>query len=130
MAERPRVVRTRPTTGRRGRAIRRFRVDVIDGPSAGASWALPAERCAIGSHPSNDLVIDDSTVSRFHCELAIAGEAVHVRDLDSRNATFVGRLCINDGAVPGGTVLSLGNSDVKIEVDDAPTERALLLRTS
>src|SRR5262245_30646921 len=97
MAERPRVVRTRPTTGRRGRPIRRFRVAVVDGPSAGASWAsgeseAPGSliRCAIGSHPSNDLVIDDSTVSRFHCELTIAGEAVHIRDLDSRNATFLG----------------------------------------
>jgi pSer/pThr/pTyr-binding forkhead associated (FHA) protein len=39
--------------------------------------------CAIGSHASNDLRIDDDTVSRLHCELAIAGSAVCARDLGS-----------------------------------------------
>src|SRR5215831_162602 len=48
---------------------RRFHVVVTAGPAAGTIWRGPAERCAIGSHPSNDLVLDDATVSRFHCEL-------------------------------------------------------------
>jgi len=130
MTERPRVVMTRPKAGRRGRAIRRFRVEVSAGPSAGTSWAKPAERCAIGSHPSNDLAIDDPTVSRFHCELSIAGETVHVRDLGSRNGTFVGALAIADAKVPGGTVLAIGDSEVRISVDDDRSELASSERTS
>src|SRR6266481_4907706 len=83
--------RTRPIDDRRrGRAIRRFRAVVTTGPAAGATWNKPAERCAIGSHPSNDLVLDDQTVSRFHCELTIVGGAVRVRDLGSRNKTITG----------------------------------------
>jgi len=120
MAERPPVVMTRPTGGRKGRAIRRFRVTV----SGGETWAQPAERCAIGSHPSNDLVLDDGTVSRFHCELAVAGSAVRVRDLGSRNGTFADTIQIADAMVPGGTVLRLGNSEVRIDVDADHAELA------
>jgi len=122
MAERPRLVSTRPLSSHHGRAIRRFRVDVIGGPRAGASWMQPAERCAIGSHASNDLVIEDTTVSRFHCELAISGNAVRMRDLDSRNGTYAGGIRITDALVPGGTVLALGNSTIRISVDDSLME--------
>jgi transcriptional regulator with GAF, ATPase, and Fis domain len=107
---------TRPTSKATGRAIRRFRVTVTGGPASGASWQAPAERCAIGSHPSNDLVIDDATVSRFHCELAIVGGAVRVRDLGSRNRTLAGRIAISDATVDGGTTLTLGNSEIAIQV--------------
>ena len=119
MAKRPPP--TRPTR-KFGRAIRRFRVEVTAGPGAGARWQAPVERCAIGSHPANDLVIDDDTVSRFHCELAIAGGAVRVRDLGSRNRTVAGGISIADATVDGGTVLALGDSEVTIHVDDNHAE--------
>jgi len=108
---------TRPTPGERGRAIHRFRVT-----AAGKTWSEPQERCSIGSHPSNDLVIDDPTVSRFHCELTIAGSRVRIRDLNSRNGTSIGELGVTDGLVPGGTTLVLGNSTVRVDVDDGVAE--------
>src|SRR5258705_7297931 len=117
--------RTKPVDERRrGRAIRRFRAAVMAGPAAGTIWSNPAERCAIGSHPSNDLVIDDGTVSRFHCELTIAGGAVRVRDLGSRNGTQAHGMKIADATVEGGTTLVLGGSAVKIQVDIDETELA------
>ncbi|HEY0987467.1 MAG TPA: sigma 54-interacting transcriptional regulator, partial [Kofleriaceae bacterium] len=117
----PPVITTRPT-GHQPRAIRRFRVTVTSGPAAGASWNGPGERCAIGSHAGNDLVIDDTTVSRFHCELAVAGDGVRVRDLGSRNRTLAGGIALADAIVCGGTVLALGNSDVRVDVDPERTE--------
>jgi len=122
-------VMTRPTD-RPGRAIRRFRVTVTTGSAAGKTWSEVAERCAIGSHPSNDLVIDDPTVSRFHCELAIAGSAVRVRDLGSRNGTRVSEIALADATVGGGTVLVLGNSAVRIDVDPEQAELAASARSS
>ena len=111
---------TRPAHGGRGRAIRRFRVEV----RGGAVWDGRKERCAIGSHPSNDLVIDEDTVSRFHCELAIAGGYVRVRDLGSRNGTTCGGVRIVDGSVGGGAILRLGHAEIAILVDDEVTELA------
>jgi two-component system response regulator GlrR len=105
-----------------GRAIRRFRVSVTAGPVTGKAWNELAERCAIGSHPSNDLVIDDGTVSRFHCELAVAGSAVRVRDLGSRNGTLAGDVVVADALVGDGTVLALGNSDVRIDMQSEHTQ--------
>jgi transcriptional regulator with GAF, ATPase, and Fis domain len=124
MSGRTPPVMTRPSAQRIGRAVRRFQVTVTEGPSAGSTWAQAAERCAIGSHPSNDLVIEDSTVSRFHCELAIANTAVRVRDLGSRNGSLLGAVQISDALVPGRTVLQLGNSAVRIDVSDEETELA------
>jgi two-component system response regulator GlrR len=123
MAEAPALV-TRPTGKPGGRAIQRFRVTVTAGPAAGAKWQAPLERCAIGSHPSNDLVIDDPTVSRFHCELAIGGSAVRVRDLGSRNGTRAGGVTIADATVINGATLVLGNSEIQIFVDHEQLEVA------
>ena len=115
---------TRPTTGTatRRRAIRRFHVTVVAGPKVGQIWANPSERCAVGSHPSNDLIIDDPTVSRFHCELSINGDRVRVRDLASRNGTFANGITITDGAVGGGTVIQLGHAQIRIDVDAGKAE--------
>jgi len=113
---------TKPTSGGKRRAIRRFRVTVTAGPASGQTWDAVAERCAIGSHPSNNLIVDDPTVSRFHCELAIAGDRVRVRDLGSRNGTAANGVAITDGSITGGTTLALGHSQLRVDVDDGQAE--------
>ena len=121
--------RTLPTGTIKGREIRRFRVTVTGGPAAGATWTKPAERCVIGSHPSSDLVIEDPTVSRFHCELACAGAVVQVRDLGSRNGTFVGRVRVVDATIPDATVLTLGGTEITVEADAGLVELPASTRT-
>ncbi len=46
-----------------------------------------ADRCSIGSHPSNDLVLEEPTVSRFHYEVRVDADGAKVVDLGSRNGT-------------------------------------------
>jgi DNA-binding NtrC family response regulator len=106
----------------KARAVRRFRVTVTSGRSAGLVWAGGGERCAIGSHPSNELIVDDPTVSRFHCELAIASDRVRVRDLGSRNGTLAGGIAITDASIAAGTLLALGDSEVRVDIDVEKTE--------
>jgi len=113
---------TRPASTSRRRTIRRFRVTVTGGPGAGATWHEPAERCAIGSHPSNDVVIDDPTVSRFHCELSIAADRVRVRDLGSRNGTVAAGIALADGSIAGDTTLVLGHTALRIDIDPDQAE--------
>ncbi len=57
-----------------GGTVRRFRLRVVEGPALGMTWDSQGEKCAIGSHASNDLVVDDPTVSRFHCALCVDAE--------------------------------------------------------
>jgi DNA-binding NtrC family response regulator len=129
VTEKPAVV-TRPTDATRRRAIQSFRVRVIAGPGAGHEWRGGTERCAIGSHPSNDLILDDPTVSRFHCELAIAGARVRVRDLGSRNGIQVGAITIGEATLDGGVTLALGHSTLAIEIDPDRAEIDLSERDS
>ena len=109
---------------RNRRSVRRFRLTVIAGPATGAAWVGAAERCGIGAHPSNDLVLADPTVSRFHCEVSIAGDAVRVRDLGSRNGTIASSIRIAEAMVSDSTVVVLGGSHVLIAIEDVHHELA------
>lgn len=51
----------------------------------------------VGSSRRADIVIRDPTVSARHCELVGADGGVHVKDLGSRNGTFVGGARLHDG---------------------------------
>jgi transcriptional regulator of aromatic amino acid metabolism len=95
----------------------------------GESWSEIAERCTIGSHPSKVLIVDDPTVSRIHCELAIAGDRVRVRDLGSRNGTVANGVTITDAMI-GNAVLRLGHADIRVDIDTVHAEVAASERES
>ena len=49
--------------------VKHLRLDVVDGPNAGASAQLAGRTLSIGADPVNELVLSDSSVSRFHCRI-------------------------------------------------------------
>src|SRR5687767_3484250 len=84
---------------------RRWRIEIVEGPDAGASIVRDAGTVTVGSDPSVDLVLSDDTVSRFHAELRLMPEGVLVVDLGSTNGTRIGKATIESALVqPGGTV--------------------------
>ena len=99
----------------RGEIVRRFRLRVVDGPSRGKDWQSSGDRCSIGSHPSNDLVVDDPTVSRFHCEIRLDGRGARVRDLDSRNGTLIDGVPVVEGWLREQSTLKLGRSSLQYQ---------------
>jgi two-component system response regulator GlrR len=98
-----------------GAVVRRFTVVVIQGGAARV-WESSGPRCSIGSHPSNDLVLDDATVSRFHCEIEIDGVGARLRDLGSRNGTVVDGVRSRDVYLRDGSVISLGRVAVRFQL--------------
>ena len=98
-------------------AVRRFRLSVVEGPAHGVAWQSTADRCSIGSHHRNDLIIDDPTVSRFHCEIVIAEDRVRVRDLDSRNGTVLDGVIVIDAVVRAGSLLRLGKTVIRFDLE-------------
>lgn len=62
------------------------RVKGLEGP---ARSLLRSPLTRIGRHPGNDLVIDASTVSSFHCEIRWEHGAYWLYDLNSTNGTFL-----------------------------------------
>jgi DNA-binding CsgD family transcriptional regulator len=66
--------------------------------------ALASERVTVGTLESNDLVVDAEGVSRVHAVFERFGDTWCVRDLGSRNGTFV-----NGGRVLGERALHPGD---------------------
>jgi DNA-binding NtrC family response regulator len=89
--------------------IRHLRVQVIDGPDRDQVFEHTGATLAIGTSPDNELVLTDQTVSRYHLELRCE-EGVFVKDLGSRNGTFVGDVRIQEAMVPIGARLRIGRT--------------------
>jgi two-component system response regulator GlrR len=96
--------------------VRRFRLTVVEGPARGVAWQSTADRCSIGSHHRNDLIIEDPTVSRFHCELVIDDDRVRIRDQNSRNGTVLDGVVVMEAVLRVGSLLRLGKTVICFEL--------------
>ncbi|MFK7988447.1 MAG: sigma 54-interacting transcriptional regulator [Sandaracinaceae bacterium] len=94
--------------------VQRFSLTAEDDPST--RFESETDRCSIGSHPSNDLVLDDPTVSRFHCEVWITDEGARVRDLGSRNGTRVDGVRVGEAWLKDGSRLRVGRPNLRFAV--------------
>ncbi|WP_346660349.1 sigma 54-interacting transcriptional regulator [Nannocystis sp. RBIL2] len=110
--------------------VRRFRLSVIEGPARGLVWQSSGPRCSIGAHRSNDLVLDDSTVSRFHCEVVAEAGELRVLDLQSRNGTVLDGVQVRDARARAGSVVRLGKSALQLELSAEMNEVPLSEATS
>jgi DNA-binding NtrC family response regulator len=83
------------------------------------------EFCRIGTHSSNDLVLQDPAVSRFHCRLLREDGSWRVRDWGSLNGTRLEGVRIRDADLPPDATLTLGDSVVRVRAV-APAEQAVV----
>ena len=104
--------------------LRHVRVRVASGEDRGLERDLEQGTMVIGSQPQADLVLRDSTVSRYHAELALLPEGVRVKDLRSTNGTFVGDSRIESIVVPIGTEIRLGRTRIELLPADVPLPEA------
>ena len=81
--------------------------------------------CRIGTHSSNDLVLQDPAVSRFHCRLVREEGAWRVRDWGSLNGTRLESVRIRDADLPTDATLALGDSIVRVRAV-APAGQAVV----
>ena len=64
---------------------------VKHGPNAGSTFLIETDVTTAGRNPSNDVFLDDVTVSRTHAEIRRTEEGFFVHDLGSLNGTYVNR---------------------------------------
>ena len=96
--------------------VRRFRLTPVGPGQAGGPWQSATDRCSIGSHPLNQLVLHDATVSRFHCEVKLTPEGARVRDLGSLNGTLVDGVPVGEAGLRGGSLLRLGTAVLRFDL--------------
>ncbi len=94
--------------------VHTLRVQILDGAEQGTEVDSEEDRFQIGSADGNDLVLRDSTVSRFHLDLTRQGNGFLVTDHGSTNGTFVGGIQVERAVVPPGTELRLGRRRLRV----------------
>ncbi len=63
---------------------------IVEGFNAGRTYRLTSGTTSIGRDPRCDVVLAYSTVSWHHASVTKRGDRITLRDLSSRNGTFVG----------------------------------------
>lgn len=75
-------------------------------------------RVTIGRAPENDIVLADLHTSAHHAMITRKNDAFMIRDLDSRNGTFVNSVRITeDTAIVHGDTIHIGISDMILRTD-------------
>jgi len=96
--------------------VQGFSVIGAEGPAAGQTWESAAGRCSIGTHRSNDIVLSDPMVSRFHCELHVDASNARIVDLGSKNGSIVDGIRIRDAYLKQGSLIRLGQSVLRFQL--------------
>jgi ABC-type multidrug transport system ATPase subunit/ABC-type multidrug transport system permease subunit len=69
---------------------------------------LVGDHLTLGRDRSNDVVLEDPNVSRFHAEVERVGDRVAVRDLSSRNGTRVNGELVREAVLAPGSEVGIG----------------------
>ena len=69
----------------------------------------------VGRDPSSGVVVDDPEVSSTHCDLRAEGPGVLVRDLGSKNGTFVSTVRIREAILTAACAIHVGGSVLSFE---------------
>ena len=90
--------------------VRGGKLTITKGKGNKADLEIGADTVVVGRNEACDLVLDDKKVSAVHMELVATERGVRVRDLGSRNGTFVGETRIGEVYLLKPTIISCGDS--------------------
>jgi transcriptional regulator with GAF, ATPase, and Fis domain len=86
------------------------RLLAVRGPLKGNVILLPQGEYWVGRQATNDLQLEDNAVSRRHCLFVRSGENCTLKDLDSRNGTFVTGTPVTEQQLQPGDEIRIGGS--------------------
>src|SRR5262245_21537393 len=95
--------------------VRRCRLDVIAGPDAGLARDFTNETIRIGARRENDVVLADAKVSGLHCEIRLDEHGYRLRDLGSKNGTFVSAMRVVDIYIAPAAIIEVGDSKLRFQ---------------
>ena len=78
----------------------------------------------IGTLEDNDVVLDDDTVSRYHCKIIHQDSEYLVVDNTSTNGTLVNGVRVREAFLTPGLILSVGNTQIRFSPldEEVPVE--------
>src|SRR5271169_6650612 len=81
-----------------------------DGPLKGSVFSLDETEFSVGRNPSNRLSVSDPSLSRQHCIIFSRDGQYQMRDLESRNGSFVNGVPVRERTLADGDEIQIGNS--------------------
>nr|HEX4315848.1 sigma 54-interacting transcriptional regulator [Kofleriaceae bacterium] len=108
--------------------VRECKLTIVDGQREIRAFPFAAERVVIGADPAADLAIDDSAMSKFHCEIRVRDGAATLRDLGSRNGTLVDHVPVVEAPLRPGSILAVGRTTLRFDVGTRDVEIPLSAR--
>ena len=92
------------------RALRQAVLLVMTGPTTGQTIYLETkDRWLLGRGADTDLVLQEASVSRNHCEVVFSNSKWSARDLKSSNGTWINGDRIDERALQSGDKIQLGS---------------------
>jgi DNA-binding NtrC family response regulator len=110
------------TEVRGGVATRRLHgceLSVVRGPDKGKKVSVTTQRFRVGALPGNELTLTDPAVSGHHFELLLEADGYRLRDLGSKNGTFVGDLRVRDVLLPDKAHIDIGDTRIRFRTGGA-----------
>jgi transcriptional regulator with GAF, ATPase, and Fis domain len=98
----------------------RHRVDVRWTDGRGAHSVELDGRVVVGSAAGSGVLVDDPAVSRIHAELESREDGLWIRDLGSRNGTFIEGILVSLGRVPDGGNVRVGSTVLAVRREETP----------
>lgn len=81
---------------------------VVQGPKAGARYALDADLVSVGRHPRSDIFLNDVTVSRRHAAVTRQGARYWIEDSGSLNGVYLNRQLVDQAELSEGDEVQIG----------------------
>jgi pSer/pThr/pTyr-binding forkhead associated (FHA) protein len=80
---------------------------ILAGPGKGSRYLIDSEEINIGREPSNEIFLDDITVSRKHAKLRKKSSYI-IEDLNSLNGTYLNADSVSKASLKNGDELQVG----------------------
>jgi hypothetical protein len=97
------------------------RLKILQGSHAGKEVKIPTPKCVIGRGDDCHLRPQAEAISRRHCVIMTTENEVVVRDLNSRNGTYVNGDRVEEEAVLlAGDILRVGPLEFETLIDQSP----------
>lgn len=94
------------------------RLKILHGSNAGKDIKIPSPKCVIGRGDDCHLKPQSDAVSRRHCVIITTENEVVVRDMNSRNGTFVnGERVAEESVLLNGDVLRVGPLEFELMIE-------------
>ena len=93
------------------------------------NFSLPSNVTIIGRREDCDLCIPLMVVSRKHCQFSVEDDKLSLRDLGSRNGTFINGTQIEESHINAGDRVQIGPVSFAIQIDGQPVGDSAILKT-